>query len=76
MLIEITKQTSIRGRAARPGDRLDVDGPDAQQLLNMHRAVLVVMPQPVVVSDQVAVDPAEVPAPEARKPRPRKPRTP
>lgn len=68
MLIEITKQTSIRGRAVRPGDRLDVDGLDAQQLLNMHRAVL-------VVSDQVAVVPAEEPAPEARTPRPRKPRT-
>lgn len=74
MLIEITKQTSIRGRAVRPGDRVDVDESDARQLLTMRRAQPVADALPVVVSDQLAVDPAGKPAPEERKPRPRKPR--
>jgi hypothetical protein len=74
MLIEITKQTAIRGRAVRPGDRVDVDEPDARQLLGMGRAKRVADSLPVVVSDQPAVVPAEEPAPEERKPRHRKPR--
>jgi hypothetical protein len=69
MLIEITKHTSIRGQAVRPGDQVDVDESDAQQLLNMRRAVMVAASRAVVVSDQ----PAAV-SHGARKPRPRKPR--
>lgn len=69
MLIEITKQTSIKGRPVRPGDRLDVDSSDARLLLGMNRA------KPAVISDQLPEIPAEKPATEARKPRPRKPLT-
>jgi hypothetical protein len=73
MLIEIIRQTSIRGQAARVGDRLDVDEPDAQQLLNMKRARVVEAIREVVLDQPVTI-PAAVPAPEARSPRPRKPR--
>jgi hypothetical protein len=75
MLIEIIRQTSIRGQAVWVGDRMDVDESDARLLLSMGRARLVETLPAVEIIDQPIVQPAEVPAPEARNPRTRKPKS-
>ena len=68
MQIEILKQTSIRGRAVRPGDVVTADPRDGRSLVLMGKAKEIDLPQPLPVE-------IEPPAPEVRKPRPRQPST-
>jgi hypothetical protein len=66
MLIEILRQTSIKGIPARVGDVMDVSDADGHYLLGSGKAKVVEDPQ---------LEPAMgCPMPEARKPRSRKPR--
>jgi len=66
MQIEILKQTSIRGRAVRPGDVLTADPRDGRSLVLMGKAREIDLPQPLPVD-------IKPPATEVRKPRPRQP---
>jgi hypothetical protein len=67
MLIEILRQTSIKGIPARVGEVMDVSDADGRYLLGAGKAKEVEDPQPEVAMD--------CPMPEAKKPRSRKPRT-
>ena len=62
MLIEILRQTSIKGIPARVGELVDVSDADGQYLLVSGKA------------KEAETQPAQMvcPMPEARKPRPRK----
>ena len=64
MRLEILKQTSIRGRAVRPGDVVTAEAVDGRTLVLAGKAREIQSPSPV-----------SKPATEARKPRPRKPPT-
>jgi hypothetical protein len=66
MLIEILRQTSIKGIPARVGELMDVSDADGQYLLVSGKAKEVEDPQPEMAMG--------CPMPEARKPRSRKPR--
>jgi hypothetical protein len=68
MQIEILKQTSIRGRAVRPGDVVTADPRDGRCLVLLGKAREIDLPQPL----PVAIEPT---ATEVRKPRPRQPST-
>lgn len=72
MLIELLRQTSIRGRAVKPGDVVEAADPDARYLLATGKAQAVEQLERPTPADEP--NPAAVPAPEVRKPRPRKPR--
>ena len=65
MLIEILRQTSIKGIPARVGELIDVSDADGRYLMGNGKA------------KEAETQPAEMamgcPMPEARKPRPRKP---
>jgi hypothetical protein len=67
MLIEILRQTSIKGIPARVGELMDVSDADGRYLMGAGKAKEVKDPQPEVGMI--------CPMPEARKPRSRKPRT-
>lgn len=64
MLIEILRQTSIKGIPARVGELIDVSDADGRYLLGNGKAK--------EVTPQSAE--AQCPMPEARKPRTRKPK--
>jgi hypothetical protein len=66
MLIEILRQTSIKGIPARVGEVMDVSDADGQYLLGAGKAKEVEDPQPEVAMG--------CPMPEVKKPRSRKPR--
>ena len=66
MLIEILRQTSIKGIPARVGELMDVSDADGQYLLIAGKAKEAEDPQPEAFMG--------CPMPEARKPRSRKPR--
>jgi hypothetical protein len=66
MLIEILRQTSIKGIPARVGEVMDVSDADGQYLLVSGKAKETKDPQPEMAMG--------CPMPEARKPRSRKPR--
>jgi hypothetical protein len=67
MLIEILRQTSIKGIPARVGELIDVSDADGQYLLVSGKAKEAKDPQLDMAMG--------CPMPEARKPRTRKPRT-
>lgn len=66
MQIKILKQTSIRGRAVRPGDVVTADPGDGRYLVLMGKAKEIDLPQPLPVE-------IEPPATETRRSRTRKP---
>jgi hypothetical protein len=66
MLIEILRQTSIKGIPARVGEVMDVSDADGQYLLGAGKAKEAEDPQPEVAMG--------CPMPEVKKPRSRKPR--
>jgi hypothetical protein len=67
MLIEILRQTSIKGIPARVGELIDVSDSDGRYLLGAGKAKEAEGPQLEMAMG--------CPMPEARKPRTRKPRT-
>jgi hypothetical protein len=66
MLIEILRQTSIKGIPARVGEVMDVSDANGQYLLGAGKAKEAEDPQPEVAMG--------CPMPEVKKPRSRKPR--
>jgi hypothetical protein len=60
MLIEILRQTSIKGIPARVGELIDVSDADGRYLVGNGKA------------KEAETQPVACPMPEARKPRPRK----